>query len=49
VVEGIRWALLGADTMPLSLVLVSTCSTLVVLISGLYFFRHVEGTFADVV
>jgi lipopolysaccharide transport system permease protein len=49
VVEGIRWALLGADTMPLSLVLVSTGSALVVLISGLYYFRHVEGTFADVV
>ena len=49
VVEGIRWALLGADTMPLSLVLVSTLSALVILISGLYYFRHVEGTFADVV
>jgi homopolymeric O-antigen transport system permease protein len=49
VVEGVRWALLGTDTMPLMLVLVSTCSALVVLISGLYYFRHVEGTFADVV
>jgi homopolymeric O-antigen transport system permease protein len=49
VVEGIRWALLGADTLPLTSLLVSTCSALVVLISGLYYFRHVEGTFADVV
>jgi lipopolysaccharide transport system permease protein len=49
VVEGVRWALLGTDTMPLMLVLVSTCSALAVLISGLYYFRHVEGTFADVV
>ena len=49
VVEGIRWALLGADTMPLPLVAVSTCSALLVLVSGLYYFRHVEGTFADVV
>jgi lipopolysaccharide transport system permease protein len=49
VVEGIRWALVGANTMPLALVFISTCSALVVLISGLYYFRHVEGTFADVV
>jgi lipopolysaccharide transport system permease protein len=49
VVEGIRWALLGANTMPLALVFISTCSALVLVISALYYFRHVEGTFADVV
>jgi lipopolysaccharide transport system permease protein len=49
VVEGIRWALLGADTDPLTLILISTASALVLLLSGLFFFRQVEGTFADVV
>ncbi len=49
VVEGIRWALLGADTAPGPLILVSAVTAIVVLVGGLYFFRHVEGTFADVV
>jgi lipopolysaccharide transport system permease protein len=49
VVEGFRWALLGADTAPGLLILVSTAIALAVLVSGAYFFRHVEGTFADIV
>jgi len=49
VVEGTRWALLGTDTAPGPLVLVSTGAAVALLVSGLFFFRHVEGTFADVV
>jgi lipopolysaccharide transport system permease protein len=49
VVEGVRWAVLGADTAPGPLVAVSTAAALVILAGGLYYFRQVEGTFADVV
>ncbi|HYN69037.1 MAG TPA: ABC transporter permease [Candidatus Eisenbacteria bacterium] len=49
VVEGIRWALLGADTAPGPLILVSSAVAVVVLVGGAYYFRHVEGTFADIV
>jgi lipopolysaccharide transport system permease protein len=49
VVEGCRWALLGADTAPGPLVLASTATTLLVLVTGAYYFRRVEGTLADVV
>ncbi len=49
VVEGFRWALLGAGFGPGLLVGVSATMAVVVLLSGAYYFRHVEGTFADVV
>lgn len=49
VVEGVRWGLLGADNNPGVLILTSTGAAIVLLVSGLYYFRHVEGTFADVV
>jgi lipopolysaccharide transport system permease protein len=49
VVEGWRWALLGADSAPGPLVLASTATALLVLVSGAYYFRRVEGTLADVV
>ena len=49
VVEGVRWALLGTDTAPGRLVLVSAMTTLVLLVGGIWFFRRVEGTFADVI
>lgn len=49
VVEGVRWALLGTDTAPGPLVAVSTLAALLILVGGLFYFRQVEGTFADVV
>lgn len=49
VVEGIRWALLGADTTPGPQIIVSFAVGLVVLVTGAAYFRHVEGTFADIV
>lgn len=48
VVEGFRWALLGSDP-PGSMILVSTVVSVVVLVSGLFYFRRVERSFADVV
>lgn len=53
VVEGFRWALLGqaapaSSTGPWILAL-SLLGVIVVLVSGLLFFRHTERTFADIV
>jgi lipopolysaccharide transport system permease protein len=49
VVEGFRWALLGTSTAPGPMVAVSSGVALVVLISGLFYFRRTEKTFADIV
>jgi lipopolysaccharide transport system permease protein len=49
VVEGFRWALLGTDTAPGPMVMVSSVAAVVILISGAYYFRRMEKTFADVV
>ena len=49
VVEGFRWALLGADTEPGLMVGVSAAAALVLLLSGAIYFRQMEKTFADVV
>jgi lipopolysaccharide transport system permease protein len=61
VVEGFRWALLGgyraagaegakqAMHAPGAMVWVSACVSLVILVSGAYYFRRMEKTFADLV
>ncbi len=49
VVEGFRWALLGTNTRPGLMVLVSTVSAIIVLVSGAFYFRRMEKNFADVV
>ena len=49
VVEGFRWALLGARTQPVAIVAVSSVSAVIILISGAFYFRRMERTFADVV
>jgi lipopolysaccharide transport system permease protein len=49
VVEGFRWALLGAEKPPGPMVIVSAVISLVVLITGMYYFRRMEKTFADMV
>jgi lipopolysaccharide transport system permease protein len=49
VVEGFRWALLGAGTAPGPLILVSVLVALALLVSGAFYFRRMEATFADVV
>lgn len=49
VVEGFCWALLGKTEAPGPWVAVSLVVTLVLLIGGLYYFRRMEKTFADVV
>ncbi|MFQ3648401.1 MAG: ABC transporter permease [Anaerolineae bacterium] len=49
VVEGFRWALLGTDSAPGPVILVSSVAALLLFISGLFYFRRMEKTFADVV
>ena len=49
VVEGFRWALLGVATPPGLPVLVSTGAALALLLSGAFYFQHMERHFADVV
>jgi lipopolysaccharide transport system permease protein len=49
VVEGFRWALLGTETAPGPIVLVSALVAVGLLISGAFYFRRMEKTFADVV
>jgi lipopolysaccharide transport system permease protein len=49
VVEGFRWALLGTDTAPGPMVAVSFVVSCLILISGVYYFRRMEKTFADVI
>jgi lipopolysaccharide transport system permease protein len=49
VVEGFRWALTGSGEAPGLMLLVSAAIILLLLVSGLLFFRKTERTFADVV
>jgi lipopolysaccharide transport system permease protein len=49
VVEGFRWALLGKAGGTSSLLVVSALIVMVLLVSGLVYFRRMERTFADVV
>lgn len=49
VVEGFRWALLGVKTPPGPMLWASTAAAVLLLVSGAYFFRRMERTFADVV
>lgn len=48
VVEGFRWALLGTGKPPGPIIMVSSLVALVALVSGAYYFRKMEKTFADV-
>ncbi len=50
VIEAFRWAMLGDATATLGLqVVISAVVALIVLVSGLYFFRRMERTFADMI
>ncbi len=49
VVEGFRWALLGSGAAPGLDVAVSALAALVIFVTGAFFFRRIERTFADVV
>jgi lipopolysaccharide transport system permease protein len=47
VIEGFRWSLLGTDTQPGAIIAASWAAALLVLVSGAFYFRRMEKTFAD--
>ena len=49
VVEGFRWALLGTSSAPGPVVAVSAGIALLILVTGMFYFRRMERTFADMV
>lgn len=50
VVEGFRWALLGTQaSAPSNMLLISSLIAVALLISGMFYFRRMERTFADMV
>jgi lipopolysaccharide transport system permease protein len=49
VVEGFRWTLLGTNTAPGFMIILSSMAALLILIGGAFYFRHMEKTFADIV
>jgi lipopolysaccharide transport system permease protein len=48
VIEGFRWALLGTE-IPSSMIFVSVGVVVVLLVSGMYYFRRMEQYYADIV
>ena len=48
VIEGFRWALLGTGT-PSAMVLVSVGMVILLLVSGMFYFRRMEQYYADIV
>lgn len=49
VIEGFRWALLGTQMTVGPMIFLSAVAAIVLLLSGAYYFRRMEKTFADVV
>ena len=49
VVEGFRWALLGTNQAPGPIILVSAAAAMLILVTGAFYFRRMERTFADIV
>jgi len=49
VAEGFRWALLGTNTAPGPIIAVSSAAAILILVTGAFYFRRMEKTFADIV
>jgi lipopolysaccharide transport system permease protein len=49
VIAGFRWAVLGAGELPLGALAISTLLVVLLLATGLLYFRRMERTFADVI
>jgi lipopolysaccharide transport system permease protein len=49
VIEGFRWSVLGTANPPSATILLSAAISLLVLVTGAYYFRRMEKSFADVV
>ena len=49
VIDGFRWALLGRETAPGPMLIVSVVMVVLIFVGGLFYFRRMEKDFADVV
>ena len=49
VIEGFRWSLVGTDSPDFGVIAVSALAVLILLFSGVIYFKHTEQTFADIV
>jgi lipopolysaccharide transport system permease protein len=49
VIEGIRWSLLGKEITSLKMMFISVSLIIFLFIGGIYFFKNMEKTFADVI
>ncbi len=49
VVDGFRWAMLGQTAPDWSMLAISSTVVVILFVSGLYYFRRVEQTFADII
>jgi lipopolysaccharide transport system permease protein len=49
VVEGLRWSLVGHAPPPVPLISVSAAMVMAILVSGVFYFRRAERSFADVI
>lgn len=47
VVEGFRWSLLGVHSLPWQFLVISSVIAMILLVSGLVYFRNMERSFAD--
>lgn len=48
-IEGVRWSILGKSSLTMEMIIVSVVSGIILLISGLWYFRKTEDYFADVI
>jgi lipopolysaccharide transport system permease protein len=49
IIDGFRWAMLGTGEAPGKVLAVAVAVTAVIVASGLYYFRRMEASFADVI
>jgi len=49
VVEGFRWAILGKSSLDVVSLFLSACVVIAMLIGGLYYFKRMEASFADII
>jgi lipopolysaccharide transport system permease protein len=49
VIEGFRWSLLGINPLPLRLIAISLAAAIALVVTGFYYFRYTEKTFADII
>jgi len=49
IIQGFRWSLLGVGEMDLQNILITASFSICVLFGGLFYFRRMEGEFADII